>query len=166
MLSKQQLSFGAPAGQLRDALSAAGFVRDFSEGSSTYRAELESPKGSVYVYQLPYREQDGSIVVHGEASFFDGLADTDVPDTIREAALLRLGSVRNRLGTNGSHSYSPDRGDRRLSTPMPPKPVDEAKNGSMVQDFEDMKRLGKDMERVQTGQQLKEEGLVSDPIQH
>ncbi|MFC5704362.1 hypothetical protein ACFPVX_23985 [Cohnella faecalis] len=62
--------------------------------------------------------------------------------------------------------YSPERGDRLLSSPMPPKSVEEADNGSMVQDLADLKRLGKDMERVKTGQELQEEGFVSDPIQH
>ncbi|GGF95636.1 hypothetical protein [Paenibacillus abyssi] len=45
------------------------------------------------------------------------------------------------------------------------KPVDQANNGSMVQDEQDMKRLGKDMESMKTNQQLQQDGLVPDPIQ-
>ncbi|QJC50150.1 hypothetical protein HGI30_18640 [Paenibacillus albicereus] len=43
--------------------------------------------------------------------------------------------------------------------------IGEAENGSMVQDVEDMKRLGNDMERVRTNAELEEEGLVPDPVQ-
>ncbi|WP_217595405.1 hypothetical protein [Cohnella sp. GbtcB17] len=55
--------------------------------------------------------------------------------------------------------------DSRPSGPIETRSVDEAMNGSMVQDFDDLKRLGRDMERVKTGSELSEEGLVSDPIQ-
>lgn len=60
--------------------------------------------------------------------------------------------------------YEPD-ADRKPSGPMPTRPVEEARNGSMVQDLDDLKRLGADMERVKTGRELKEEGLVPDPAQ-
>ncbi len=43
--------------------------------------------------------------------------------------------------------------------------IEDARNGSMVQDEQDMKRLGKDMERVRTNSELEEEGLVPDPAQ-
>lgn len=55
--------------------------------------------------------------------------------------------------------------DRKPSAPVPTKSIETAINGSMVQDFADMKRLGKDMERMKNAQQLNEEGLVNDPIQ-
>jgi hypothetical protein len=56
--------------------------------------------------------------------------------------------------------------DRKPSAPLPTKSVETAMNGSMVQDFADMKRLGRDMKRMKTEQQLNEEGLVNDPIQY
>ncbi|MEK0317118.1 hypothetical protein [Cohnella sp. 56] len=55
--------------------------------------------------------------------------------------------------------------DSKPSGPIPTRTLDEARNGSMVQDFDDLKRLGADMERVKTGSELSEEGLVSDPNQ-
>ncbi|WP_256761210.1 hypothetical protein [Cohnella sp. WQ 127256] len=71
-------------------------------------------------------------------------------------------------GTDNTESqiYSPELGDRVPSTPIPSKPIEIAQNGSMVQDFADMKRLGHDMDRIKTEQQLNEEGLVNDPIQY
>ncbi|MBB3108531.1 hypothetical protein FHS18_000559 [Paenibacillus phyllosphaerae] len=44
-------------------------------------------------------------------------------------------------------------------------PVETAQNGSMVQDLDDLKRLGHDMERMRTNQELEEDGLVPDPKQ-
>jgi len=61
--------------------------------------------------------------------------------------------------------YNPNSSDRRLSAPVRTRSLETAKNGSMVQDFADMKRLGEDMKRVKTEQELEEEGYVSDPIQ-
>ncbi|ALS26523.1 hypothetical protein ABEV74_11665 [Paenibacillus cisolokensis] len=43
--------------------------------------------------------------------------------------------------------------------------VDQARNGSMVQDLQDMKRLGHDMKRIKTNSELKAEGMIPDPIQ-
>jgi hypothetical protein len=45
------------------------------------------------------------------------------------------------------------------------KPVDKVMNGSMAPDMDEIKQLGKDMEGMKTGKDLKEEGLVPDPIQ-
>jgi hypothetical protein len=45
------------------------------------------------------------------------------------------------------------------------KPLNEVMNGSMAPNMEEMKQLGKDMEGMKTGKDLKDEGLVPDPIQ-
>lgn len=55
--------------------------------------------------------------------------------------------------------------DSKPSGGIVTRSVADADNGSMVQDFADLQRLGAEMERVKTGSELKEEGLVSDPIQ-
>jgi hypothetical protein len=160
------LTFSAPAAQLKEALSQTGFVRDSAVHYSTYRTELEMAGGSVYVFQVPFEEDDGSLMLDGETSFFDGVSDSEVPQAVRESALKRLLALRSRIESHIPQSYSPDRDKDRRATPMATRSVANANNGSMVQDFEDMKALGKDMERVKTGQQLKEEGLLPDPIQH
>lgn len=164
MKPKQLMLITGPAPKLKDSLSQAGFVRDFVH-QSTYRTELESP-GGVYIFQLPYEEQDGIGKLNGETAFFDGISDSDVPEDIQISAMERWYSLRSRVGQTASRAYSPDRGDRRPSAPIPSRSVESAKNGSMVQDFADLQRLGYDMERMKTEQQLKDEGLVNDPIQH
>ncbi|CAI6080412.1 hypothetical protein [Cohnella sp. JJ-181] len=68
------------------------------------------------------------------------------------------------LAASTEAEYLPD-ADSKPSGPIPTRQVEDAMNGSMVQDFEDLKRLGRDMERVKTGSELSDEGLVSDPIQ-
>ncbi|MBW7476755.1 hypothetical protein K0T92_18715 [Paenibacillus oenotherae] len=44
-------------------------------------------------------------------------------------------------------------------------PIEQAKNGSMVQDEQDMRRLGNDMKGMKTNSQLQEDGWIPDPIQ-
>lgn len=164
MKSKQLMLISGPAGQIKESLSQAGFVRDFVH-QSTYRAELDTNDG-VYVFQLPYREQDGTMLLDGETAYFDGIADSDVPQNIQQTAMDRWHALKARVGHEAKKAYSPEQGDRKVSAPLSTRPLETARNGSMVQDFEDMKRLGMDMNRMKTEQQLQEEGLVNDPIQH
>lgn len=159
------LTFSAPAAQLKEALSQTGFVKDSAVHYSTYRAELEVPGGAVYVLQVPFEEQDGTLRLDGETSFFDGVADSEVPQSVRETAMDRLTALRSRIESVERRAYAPDRDKDRKPIPQPTRSVATASNGSMVQDFEDAKRLGADMQRVKTEQQLKQEGFVSDPIQ-
>jgi len=62
--------------------------------------------------------------------------------------------------------YAPERDQNRKPIPQKSRSIDQAVNGSMVQDLDDAKRLGRDMQRMKTGSELSEEGLISDPIQH
>jgi len=46
------------------------------------------------------------------------------------------------------------------------KPVEKNNNGSMAQNLDEMKKLGKEMNNMKTGsQQLEDENLFPDPIQ-
>lgn len=165
MKSQQTMVVSGPAARVKEALLHLGFVRDHAVHHSTFRAELDTAAG-VCVFQLPFEERDGVMTLDGEASFFDGLSDSEVPSIVRNAVLERWYALKSRIGGREAVPYSPERGDGKVSAPMPAKTVETAHNGSMVQDFNDMLRLGKDMNRIKTGQQLKDEGLVSDPIQH
>jgi len=164
MKSKPRMIISGPSSRLKEYLSQTGFVRDFLH-RSTYRLELRSATG-VYVFQIPFEEADGALALYGETAFFDGIADSDVPSEIQIAALDRWQALSARVGNAQTQVYSPDRGDHRPSAPIRSRSVESASNGSMVQDLSDMKRLGKDMERMKTEQQLNEEGLVNDPIQY
>jgi hypothetical protein len=164
MKSKQIMMINGPVLKLKESLSQTGFVRDFVH-QSTYRIELESSEG-IYIFQLPYEELDGTATLDGECAFFDGISDSEVPEDIQAAAMEKWYVLRSRVGSPESQAYSPDRGDRMPSGPILTRPLETANNGSMVEDFADMKRLGRDMLRMKTEQQLKDIGLVNDPIQH
>ncbi|MCM3041979.1 hypothetical protein M3201_20075 [Paenibacillus motobuensis] len=45
------------------------------------------------------------------------------------------------------------------------KDIDEAENGSMINDMEDLVQLGEDMEQMKTNSEDHENGLMSDPEQ-
>ncbi|MBP2002466.1 hypothetical protein J2Z69_003539 [Paenibacillus shirakamiensis] len=45
------------------------------------------------------------------------------------------------------------------------KDINEAENGSMVNDMDDLKRLGKEMENMDTTTEVEEKGLKNDPEQ-
>jgi len=162
--TKYPMVMVGPASRLKEALSQAGFARDFVH-RSTYRLDLETSDGA-YVLQVPYEEAGGVMALYGEMAFFDGIADSEVPKKVMDSALERWLALRNRLEVGRNRAYSPDRGDRRPSGPSRPRSLESARNGSMVQDFSDLQRLGKDMARMKTGRQLGKEGLVDDPIQY
>ncbi|MDG0791994.1 hypothetical protein OMP38_14850 [Cohnella ginsengisoli] len=84
----------------------------------------------------------------------------DVREAVAEGAVVNTDATTDHANAD----YRLDE-DSRPSGPIETRSVEEAMNGSMVQDFDDLKRLGRDMERVKTGSELSEEGLVSDPIQ-
>ncbi|MFB9277703.1 YtxH domain-containing protein [Cohnella cellulosilytica] len=46
------------------------------------------------------------------------------------------------------------------------KALDSVRNGSMVHDFKDMQKMGKEMKQMKTESELEEDGLVNDPIQN
>ncbi|RCX13922.1 hypothetical protein DFP94_11933 [Fontibacillus phaseoli] len=45
------------------------------------------------------------------------------------------------------------------------KDISQAENGSMVNDMEDLKQLGEDMDEMSTGSEDRKQGMVSDPEQ-
>ncbi|UVI31636.1 hypothetical protein [Paenibacillus spongiae] len=58
--------------------------------------------------------------------------------------------------------------DERLSSGQAGRksePIEKARNGSMVQDEQDAKRLGNDMKGMKTNSELQKDGWVPDPIQ-
>lgn len=151
------------ASKFSEYLAQVGFIRDMNH-SPTFHAELHSPSG-VYSMQIPYDESNDTMTLYGENAYFDGITDSEVPESIQAAALEKWNSLRDLMQTTEPQVYSPDHGDRQPSPPVLSRTVESAKNGSMVQDFADMKRLGHDMKRMSNEQQLEEQGLVNDPSQ-
>jgi hypothetical protein len=58
--------------------------------------------------------------------------------------------------------------EKQLENPLSKKstePKEDKRDNSMTENFEDVQKLGKEMENMKTKKELKEEGLTSDPIQ-
>lgn len=53
----------------------------------------------------------------------------------------------------------------RLCNGSTGKSIEEATNGSMAQDLDEMKRLGSEMKHMKTNSELMEKNLIPDPIQ-
>ncbi|HUC92801.1 MAG TPA: hypothetical protein VMS09_12375 [Paenibacillus sp.] len=72
-----------------------------------------------------------------------------------------MAKANTEYNSKPSERTSPSSGQRGRKY----KSLDEAFNGTMVQDEQDAKRLGNDMKVMKTNHQLQEDGLVPDPIQ-
>jgi len=164
MNSQPLMIISGPEANVRQALSRSGFVRDGSNRTS-YRLELDTPSG-VYTFRVPFEESGGELTLKGEAAYFEGLSDSEVPEPLRVAVLHLWHTLRRRAASPHSRRYTPNPSDWEPSSPVRTRPLEKADNGSMVQDFADMKRLGHDMKRMKTEQELEAEGYVNDPIQH
>ena len=58
--------------------------------------------------------------------------------------------------------------EKQLENPLSKKdtePKEDRRDHSMTENFEDVQKLGKEMENMKTKKELKKEGLTSDPIQ-
>ncbi|EXX85156.1 general stress protein [Paenibacillus darwinianus] len=87
--------------------------------------------------------------------------------TARDAAKA-VGAQASTIAGKVSEMAGPSKGSSSSSnsTNMTEQAhVDEAFNGTMVQDEQDAKRLGNDMKAMKTNHQLQEDSLVPDPIQ-
>ncbi|MBP1964752.1 hypothetical protein [Paenibacillus aceris] len=73
--------------------------------------------------------------------------NTFVPLEVRRAALDKLIELERLC--NGSSGKS----------------LEEANNGSMAQDLDEMKKLGNEMKHMKTNSELMEKNLIPDPIQ-
>jgi hypothetical protein len=68
----------------------------------------------------------------------------------------------------GAGKIDDTKDNKQLGNPLSKKstePMNDKKDNSMTENFEDVKKLGKEMENMKTQKELKKEGLTSDPIQ-
>jgi hypothetical protein len=110
-------------------------------GNSTYRLNfLSDVTGASYpLYVKTAPSEKGGLFVHFEEDDFE--ENDTVPLQVRSAALNKLKELK------------------QLS-------VEKNNNGSMAQDLNEMKKLGKEMSNMKTGSQhLEDDNLIPDPIQ-
>lgn len=68
----------------------------------------------------------------------------------------------------GAGKIDDEKDKKQLENPLSKRSIEFQKDknlNSMTEDLEDVKKLGKEMENMKTGKELKKEGLTSDPIQ-
>jgi hypothetical protein len=122
-----------------------GFEQVKYLGNSTFRLNILSDvTGASYpLYVKTAPSEKGGLFVHFEEDAFEE-KDT-LPLQVRSAALEKLKELK------------------LLS--LPPS-VEKNTNGSMAQNLDEMKKLGKEMSNMKTGsQRLEDENLIPDPIQ-
>ena len=110
-------------------------------GNSTYRLNfLSDVTGASYpLYVKTAPSEKGGLFVHFEEDDFE--ENDTVPLQVRSAALNKLKELK------------------QLS-------VEKNNNGSMAQNLNEMKKLGKEMSNMKTGSQhLEDDNLIPDPIQ-
>ena len=68
----------------------------------------------------------------------------------------------------GAGKINNTKDEKQLENPLSKKntePKEDKRDNSMTENFEDVQKLGKEMENMKTKKELKKEGLTSDPIQ-
>jgi hypothetical protein len=120
-----------------------GFEQVEYLGNSTYRLNfLSDVTGASYpLYVQTAPSEKGGWFVHFEEADFE--ENDTVPLQVRSAALVKLQELKL--------SSLPQSGE---------------KNGSMAQNLDEMKKLGKEMNNMKTGSQQQEDAnLIPDPLQ-
>ncbi|MGF7033818.1 hypothetical protein J2T17_004766 [Paenibacillus mucilaginosus] len=144
-------SFTKPFAHVHTLLTAHGFDEVAGKENSFYelpiRSEGES-KGYPFRVYTRAAENNQLVVDLSEARF---AAEGEVPAEVSAKADKLLATLREKLQ---GESY------KNESTP-----IDEAQNGRMSNNEEEVKQLGKVMTDYPTNKEVKESGMVPDPIQ-
>jgi hypothetical protein len=136
---------------LHRVLTQFGFTVNHADHPTAYIYKLnetsELPAASVTV---PFVMQDNEYsTIQWNKAVLECANGIEIPDAVRQAVRGKLDEAINLLEQNKTDAVR----------------LEKEKNGSMVQNEEEMKKLGDSMGKVKTARQLKKEGWVSDPIQ-
>ncbi|GAA4833649.1 hypothetical protein GCM10023310_08830 [Paenibacillus vulneris] len=148
---KQMHLITRPFSHVHNILTALGFAERAQRDGCVYEIMFRDPITlKDYLYQLPAQTAtNGLTIVHlHKACFKDG---GDIPLSAIEAAAQMMAEVEQYLA-----SHEPKEAG---------KPIEEAMNGRMANNEEEVKRLGKEMASMPTNSQVMKSGLVPDPIQ-
>jgi hypothetical protein len=127
-----------PLSKVDQVLTSQGFTQIGVGPSVNYRAALrDSSTESTYYLEIPVDQFDGLVKI-GKPYLHGGKR---IPEPVRMAAESKLNEIADYLKNT-------------------------KKNGHMAQSEEEIQQLGKEMESMKTHKELKEEGLVPDPIQY
>jgi hypothetical protein len=119
-------------------LTSQGFTKVGVGPSLNYRAALrDSSTESIYYLEIPVDQIESHVKI-GKPYLY---GEKRIPEPVRMAAESKLYEIADYLKNT-------------------------KKNGHMAQSEKDIKRLGKEMESMETNKELHEKGWVPDPIQY
>lgn len=142
-----------PFSRIHSILTSQGFIKIGCNQPIKYRVKLrDCSTESIYWLEIPvdqYSKEPNQAKL-GKPFL---LGEEKIPQSIREATESKLYEIADYLKSpiEEKQSYNLNQTDH---------------NGSMVQNEEEMKRLGKEMESMQTHTELYENGWIPDPIQY
>jgi hypothetical protein len=155
--------------EFNQAVLRLGFMPSESEGYKVVQLTFSSPeRDDKIVYRIPFISDDSeriTLLVHQSGFTGEWTGCEGIPEQIREEAHRKLCELvgvpyepRTAAGwrTDG-HKETEDQDDRSQQDIV---------NGTMVQDEQDMVRLGKEMKAMKTNTELEQEGMIPDPIQN
>jgi hypothetical protein len=140
-----------PFTHVHNTLTTLGFTEISAPECCMYEIILRDPMSNkAYVFQLPTKTTDNghAVVYLHEADFKD---QTNIPDSAVAVARQMMSEVEQYLS-----SYE----KKQAGTP-----IDKATNGRMATTEAELKRLGKEMNKMPTNAQVIQSGMVPDPIQ-
>ncbi|TMV45155.1 hypothetical protein FE783_30320 [Paenibacillus mesophilus] len=157
------LNVTKPYEEFNQAVIRLGFMPSESEGYKVVQLTFSSTaRNDKIMYRIPF-VSDGSeritLLVH-QAGFSGEWAGCDgIPEQIREEAHRKLCEL---VGV----PYEPRGADREPPADKDNDSQSDTVNGIMVQDEQDLVRLGKEMKAMKTNTELEQEGMIPDPIQN
>lgn len=152
--------------EFNHAVLRLGFMPSESEGYKVVQLTFSSPeRDGKIVYRIPFVSDDSeriTLLVHQSGFSGEWNGCEGIPDQIREEAHRKLCEL---VGV----PYEAQTADRRRTGDAEGQSdgsQQDKVNGTMVQDEQDLVRLGKEMKAMKTNTELEQEGMIPDPIQN
>ncbi|MBV6717014.1 hypothetical protein [Paenibacillus chitinolyticus] len=147
--SKTLATMTRPFSFVHKTLSEFGFVRPRTHENQLYVTTFaDSITQRVYTLAIPTRLlENGHTEVYLGHTRFE--AEELPPSRVVEAAICRMKELADYLNQPNKRPHT----------------VETASNGYMATDSYDIRRLGNEMKKMKTNSELKQNGLIPDPIQ-
>jgi hypothetical protein len=140
--------------KVHSILTSQGFTKVGYDQSLKYRATLrDSSTESIYSLEIPIDQfqKEPKQAKLGKPYLY---GETEIPEPVRVAAESKVLEIADYLKNNSNLGKKVDQLSNKTQH-----------NSMMAHNEKEMKRLGKEMESMQTNKELFENGWIPDPIQ-
>lgn len=145
-----------PNSVMKKILEKQGFMQKGNSNESSYQTRLQdSSTMQQFLLIIPTENLDNNANIKlelGQAYIEDS---NRIPPGVLDAAKSKLKEIADYLKNIETSDQSQDQKDEES--------LNQIENGNMTNDLDDMKKLGKEMEQMETETELKEKGIQSDP---